>query len=90
MDTASSDCTGLKPVTNAKVVTLSDFQGAIYILGAGMMISVLVLGVEHAVIRYKETKHKPVIHLERRPLNDIRNKAYSYNYEQLQMDYHYR
>jgi hypothetical protein len=27
------NCTGLKPVTSAKTVDLTDFQGALYVLG---------------------------------------------------------
>ena len=41
------NCTGLKAVTVSKVVTMDDFQGALYVLGLGGCVGLLILLAEH-------------------------------------------
>ena len=53
----SLNCTGLKPVTNAKVVNMIDFQGALYVLGGGIIVGILVLVTEVIIWFIQRIKH---------------------------------
>ena len=51
------NCTGLKPVTNAKVVDLTDFQGALYVLGGGVLVGIIALLLELCAHCNRKQKH---------------------------------
>lgn len=47
----SSNCKGINPVTDTKVATVMEFQGALYLLALGVMSSIVILVAEVVFFR---------------------------------------
>lgn len=69
-------CKGLRPQTTAKVVTIGDFQGAIYVLVGGTVLAGLILIIEYFMKR-GQINGKPLEQQEDKVSKKINTIAFS-------------